>query len=176
MMNALRNVCRIVAAIMAIFMIYGCGYEFAAGGEYIDKTIKNVYVEPVVNKTSEANAENMFRAAFMDWFNKGGRFRVVDREEQADAVWRATISTLTTSVLSYQTTNLASEERMTVVMDLRFEERESKKAIWSDRAFSGLQDYPVSTAVGTESARSNALSRLSDYTAERAYRMMMSGF
>ena len=171
MRNALRF------GLAAVFLLLcGCGYQFAAGGEYIDKSVKTVYVEPVVNRTSQSNIENMFRTAFMDWFNKGGRFKVVDRAELADAIWRTTINSITTSALSYQTTNVASEERMTAILDLKFEERESGNAIWSDPAFSGMQDYPVSSAVGTESARNNALSKLSDYTAERAYRMMMSGF
>lgn len=160
----------------ALFVFWGCGYHFSPGGESIDQGIKTVYIEPIANKTSEANAENILRSAFIDWFIKGNRFKVVDQRDRADAIWRGTIQTITTSAISYKTSNLASEERMRVILDLKFVERESQKVIWADTAFSGYQDYPIADAMNTESARKMALSKLSAYTAERAYRMMMSGF
>jgi hypothetical protein len=164
------------AAVILLLVLCGCGYRFFPGGEHIDKEIKTVFIEPLANKTSEANIENTFRAAFIDWFIKGNRFKVVDREDIADAIWRGSVNTLTTTALSYRTSNLAAEERMTVVLDLKFEERESKKEVWQDRGFSVYQDYAITDVMNTDSARKNALSKLSIYTAEKAYRAMMSGF
>ena len=164
------------AIIGVMILLTACGYRFSPGGEHIDKGVKTVFIEPFANRTSEANIENAFRAAFIDWISRGGRFKVSDRLDEADAVWTGSINTLITSVLSYRTTNVAAEERMTVVMELKFEERESKKEIWTDKTFSAYQDYPITDALNTESARKNALSKLSVYTAERAYRAMMSGF
>jgi outer membrane lipopolysaccharide assembly protein LptE/RlpB len=167
---------RCCAAVVTVMLLFGCGYHLSAGGEYIDKGLKTVYVAPFTNKTSEANIENTFRAAFMDWFIKGNRFKIVDQADQADTIWRGTIQSLMTTTLSYQTSNVAAEERMTVVLDLKFEERESRKEIWADKAFSAFQDYRITDVMNTDSARKNALSRLSAYAAEGAYRMMMSGF
>ena len=167
---------KIAALTLAVFVLVGCGYYFSPGGEHIDQGMKTVYIEPFVNKTSEANIENIFRAAFIEWFVKGNRFQVVDRMDMADTIWRGSINTLSTTALSYRTSNLAAEERMTVVMEFKFEERESRKEIWADRTFSAYQDYAITDAVNTESARKNALSKLSIYAAEKAYRAMMSGF
>ena len=65
---------------------------------------------------------------------------------------------------------------MTLTLELSFEDRRTKKVIWKDGNFSGTQDYPVANVNDTETARKNALTKLSRDTAERAYRMMMSGF
>jgi hypothetical protein len=167
---------KLSVTILVVVLLFGCGYQFAPGGEYIDQGMRTVYIEPFANKTSEANIENIFRAAFIEWFVKGNRFKVVDRMDMADTIWRGSINTLITSALSYRTSNLAAEERMMVVMEFKFEERESRKEIWTDRAFSAYQDYAITDMVNTESARKNALSKLSLYTAEKAYRAMMSGF
>ena len=43
-------------------------------------------------------------------------------------------------------------------------------------AFSGTGDYPVTTVGVTETSRKNALIKLANDTAERAYRLIMSGF
>jgi len=161
---------------IALCLLFSCGYRFSPGGENIDQGIRTVYIAPFANKTSEANIENTFRAAFIEWFIKGNRFKVVDQADAADAIWRGSIDNLGTTALSFRTSNLAAEERMTVVLELKFEERESRKEIWADRRFSAYQDYPIADAMNTESARKNALSKLSMFTAEKAYRAMMSGF
>lgn len=175
-MARLKNYPVLMIILALLVVVGGCGYHFSPGGESIDKNIKTVYVEPINNKTGEANAENIFRSAFIDWFSKGNRFKVVDQPERADALWKGTIQSITTAALSYRAANLASEERMTVVLDLKFVERDSQNVIWSDNAFSWRQDYPIADPMNTESSRKMALSELSRYAAERAYRMMMSGF
>jgi hypothetical protein len=169
-----RTGMRAVAA--ALILLCGCGYRFSPGGEHINKEVRTVYIAPLANKTNEANIENRFRSAFVDWFIKTSRFQVVDQESRADAIWQGSVNSLTTSALSYQTSNLAAEERMTVVLELKFVERESGKVIWADRAFSSYQDYKITDVMNTDSARKNAESKLSVDTAERAYRAMMSGF
>jgi hypothetical protein len=150
-------------------------YRFSPGGEGIDPAVRTVYIEPFANRTSEANLETMFRSAFTDWFAKGAVSSSSIRH-QADALWRGGAQTLTTTTLSYRASNIAAEERMVVVLDLQFIHRESGRVIWSDRAFSGTQDYAIPEGTNTESARKNALAKLAMDTAERAYRMMMSGF
>jgi len=166
-----------IAILIAVMLVpAGCGYRFAPGGEHIDPGIRKVFIEPFGNRTSEANVEDTFRLAITDQFVKGKRFQIVDGGDQADALIRGSIKTLATTPLSYRTTNLAAEERMTLTVELTFEERRSKKIIWKDENFTGTQEYPVASLSDTETSRKNALSKLSNDTAERAYRMLMSGF
>jgi outer membrane lipopolysaccharide assembly protein LptE/RlpB len=157
-------------------VLAACGYHFSPGGEYIDPDVRKVFIEPFANRTSQANLEDTIRLAITDWFVRGRRFQIVDNEAQADAIFRGTVKSLTTAPLSSRTTNLAAEERMTLTLELSFEDRRTKKVIWKDANFSGTQDYPVASLSDTETARKNALTKLSRDTAERAYRMMMSGF
>ena len=44
-------------------LILSCGYGFAPKGDYIDKRIQNIYVEPFDNKTPQAGVENYIRTA-----------------------------------------------------------------------------------------------------------------
>jgi len=164
----------ILIAVMIILI--GCGYQFSPGGEHIDPGIRKVFIEPLGNRTSEASIEDTFRLAMTDQFIKGKRFQIVDGEDQADALVRGSIKSLSTTALSYRTTNLAAEERMTLTVDLTFAESRTKKVIWKDENFTGTQEYPVASLSDTETARKNALSKLANDTAERAYRMLMSGF
>lgn len=167
---------RFIILTTMFLVLAACGYHFSPGGEYIDPDVRKVFIEPFANRTSQANLEDTIRLAITDWFVRGRRFQIVDNEAQADAIFRGTVKSLTTAPLSSRTTNLAAEERMTLTLELSFEDRRTKKVIWKDANFSGTQDYPVASLSDTEAARKNALTKLSRDTAERAYRMMMSGF
>lgn len=168
---------RIIILLTILFLVSsGCGYRFSPGGEYIDPEIRKVFIEPFANRTNQANLEDTVRLAITDWFIRGQRFQIVDSESQADAIFRGIVKSLSTVPLSYKTTNVAAEERMTLTLDLTFEDRRTKKVIWKNGDFSGTQDYPVASLSDTETARKNALTKLSKDTAERAYRMLMSGF
>jgi hypothetical protein len=162
-----------------VLALAGCGYYFAGGGENIDVSIQKVYVQTFINGTSEAGIENTFRSAFIDQFVRGGRFKLVDSRASANAVLKGNIKTLNTSPLSHTLGSIAAEQRLTVVLELVFEESSGdKKVIWLNKDFSCTGDYTVDTssATTTEFGRKNALTKLASDTAERAYSMMMSGF
>jgi hypothetical protein len=161
--------------LLAAVMIAGCGYRFA-GEESIDSALRTVFVDPFVNKTSEAHAETIFRTAFINRFVQESRFRLAKSREEADAVCRGTIRSLQVSPLAYKASNLAASERLTITLELSFEERGSGRVIWTDGAFTGTGDYPVTTVGVTEASRKNALVKLAGDAAERAYRLMMAGF
>ncbi|HOO00338.1 MAG TPA: LptE family protein [Syntrophales bacterium] len=172
-MTAGRGILRAAAVFLALAALWGCGYRFSGGGDDIPAGIVRVYVEPPRNQTGEAGLENTFRAAFTDWFIKGGRFKVTSSPEEADAVWRGTIKSLVSSHLSFRQANVAQEERLTVTIEVTFRDRSTGRVLWEDKNFTGSQDYNLS---GGEAAKKEALSTLAADTAERAYRMMMSGF
>ena len=175
LLHSLRGM-TVVAAFLSVVLVAGCGYRFSPGGENIDKKIKTVFVDNFANKTSVANFENTVRNSFIDQFIVGGRFTLVDRRDNADAVFKGSVNSIVTSPLSYQKTGLASGERLSVSMELVFEEQDNHKLIWDNKNFTAIQDYSYSDINTRETNRSNALIKLSNDSAEKAYRLMMSGF
>jgi hypothetical protein len=165
-----------VAALLLAVLLAGCGYRFSDIEESIHPDIRTVFVDVFANKTSEANVENIFRTAFINRFVQEGRFKLAGSREKADAVCRGTIRSLQVSPLSYKTSNFAAEERLSITLRLSFDESVSGRTIWSDDAFVGTVEYPVTTVGVTETSRKNALVKLANDTAERAYRLLMSGF
>jgi len=94
----------------------------------------------------------------------------------ADAILKGSIKSLTTSHLSYDINNIAVEERVTMTMELVFEERDTEKVIWMNKNLSAMEDYRITDQLASESSRKDALIKLSNDTAEKVYRLMMSGF
>ena len=162
--------------LLLVLLLTGCGYRFTGGGESINPAVRTVFVDTFTNRTSEAYADAIFRNAFISRFVQEGRFRLAGSRAEADAICRGTIKMLQVSPLAYKAGNLSAEDRLTIVLEISFEERESGRRIWSDSAFTGVGDYPVTTVGATETNRKNALIKLANDTAERAYRLIMSGF
>ena len=157
-------------------LLLSCGYGFAPQGEHIDKRIVNIYVAPFVNKTSEAEAENILRNAFIDQILQGNRFKSVPTLEQADAVINVNIISITTGVLSYRNNILAAEERMTLTLEASLREKDSGKTIWSSQNVVGTSDYKLQDNVNPKPARQQALIKLAKDTAENTFNLMMSDF
>ncbi len=164
--------------VIVFVLAAGCGYHFSSSGEHIDKSIQTVFVDNFSNKTSEARIENYFRNQSIDEFRKGSRFKIVDRKELSDAILRGNINRLTTSHLSYGKADLTKEDRVTVTMEVFFEERKSKKVIWHNKNLSGSEEYKVDEGnpTTTDTHRRNAIKKLASDMAEKAYRYIMSGF
>jgi len=160
----------------ACFWLMSCGYGFAPQGEHIDRRIVNLYVAPVVNKTSEAEAENILRTAFIDQILQSNRFKSASSPEQADAIIKASIISITTGVLSYRNNILAAEERMTITLEASLREKDSGKIIWSSPNVVGTADYRLQDNVNPKPARQQALAKLAKDTAENTFNLMMSDF
>jgi outer membrane lipopolysaccharide assembly protein LptE/RlpB len=166
-----------VVLLCCFLLVVACGYRFIPDGEAIDKNIQKIFVDVFVNKTSEANIENSFRTAFIDRVTQGQRFKLAESPGEADAILKGSIESLNAAPLSYQATNLAAEDRITVVLSLTLEAQNPKNVIWANSSFSGTQDYSMGNNLSVAQAnKKNALIKLSNDTAERAYRLMMSGF
>lgn len=157
--------------------LLACGYSFAPQGDYIDKRIRNIYVEQFKNNTAQAEVENYVRSAFIDQFIQTSRFKIVESAELADAIIKGSVLNLSTNPLSYRSTTLAAEERATMTLDVTFRERESGKDIWKSKGISGTVDYTIDSNINLLPAtRKTAFIKLANDTAEKTFNQMMSGF
>ena len=160
----------------ALWILAGCGYHFSGAGGAQLAHLHTFSIDVFVNKTNETYAENVFRNAFTTRFIQAGRFKRATNSEEADFTCRGTINRILTSPLSYDAANLASEERMTATLEIICEERETGHILWENRNFTGTGDYRFVGAASVEKNRKDALLKLADDMAERAYSLMMSDF
>ena len=170
----IKWVMKCLAVLLLSLLTAGCGYHFNEIADESLNGIQKVYVGNFPNRTDEAYLENIFRNALIDQFIRGNRFQVVGDEAEADAVIQGTIQRITTSHTAYEKTDLAAEEQVSLIVQIIFENRETGRAIWENRNFSGVEDYLVLNAL--EDGKKKALIKLSEDMAERAYRYMIAGF
>lgn len=167
-----------ITAICFLFVLFlGCGYSFAPRGETIDGRIQKIYVKAFDNKTSQAQLEQYIRNALIDQFLQNSRFQVVNDQEAADAVVEGAVVNFYTSSIARGQNNLAAEERATMVLNVSFQERASGKTLWEARRMTDSVDYFLSEDINfLPAARKQALMKLAEDMAEKAFNLMMSGF
>ncbi len=167
---------RWVSLVLLALQLSGCGYSFSGMSKSSYPTIQSVYVDVFTNKTSEPNLDVIFRSAFGNEIVQNSHFKLASSQGEADAILRGTLVSMQVSPLAYKTGSLSAEDRITVAMELFFEERVSGRILWTNGSFVGTGDYRISGIGATEVARRAAFTKLAGDSAEKAYRLMMSDF
>lgn len=162
--------------LLLMLVISACGYHFPGGDGAKTIHLRTFYVDVFVNKTNEVDAGEIIKRAFTSRFIEEGRFTLAASSDGADLICRGSIKSIQVAPLSYKASNIAAEERMTVVMEVIFEDSSNGHAIWSDRALIATGDYLAGNTSTVEKNRKNALLKLAGDAAEKAYRLMMSDF
>jgi len=86
--------------LLTVFFFFGCtGYHL--GGSK-PEGIKTVYLEPIINKTSESAIEIQATEALRQRIQFDGRTTLVNRKELADGVITVTLSKFTISAISFR--------------------------------------------------------------------------
>ena len=167
---------RLISIVLLVLLLSGCGYSFSGMSKSAYPTIQSVFVDTFTNRTSEANLDVILRTAFSNEIVQNGHFKLVSSRGEADAIFRGTILSLQVAPLAYKAGSLSAEDRITVTLELIFEDRVSGRTLWTNGSFIGTGDYRVTAVGATEANRKNALIKLAGDSAEKAYRLMMSDF
>jgi len=184
--NRLANLCTVATLLLCLGGV-GCGYHLAPTGNPVGASSagrnndgqKAIFVATFTNNTPEPNIEMRFRNAFIDQFIKGRRFKFVDAEGLAEVVLKGNIKNLVMSPLAYRSgSNLAIEKRITVTLSLSLEAKGTASTLWREENFSQWADYTLddTSFSASQAGQKNALSKLANDAAERAYRMMTADF
>ena len=109
-------------SLLATLLISGCGYSFQGSGSILPPDVKTVAIPLAENNTTEPGLGQRFTESLRSRFDRYGAVKVVDNEDEADAVLVAKVIDVQTEV-SDTTSNtdieLESEVVLTVSAELR---------------------------------------------------------
>jgi outer membrane lipopolysaccharide assembly protein LptE/RlpB len=69
----------------------GCGYAFSGAGTILPPDVKNIYIPPVENNSTELGLSNTVTEALREQFESYGVVSIVERQSEADAVLTAKV-------------------------------------------------------------------------------------
>ncbi|MEK7679949.1 MAG: LPS assembly lipoprotein LptE, partial [Deltaproteobacteria bacterium] len=98
--------------------------------------------------------------------------------EEAEAVLYGTIASYSLTPVSYTKSDVNQEYRLTVVISVRIEQKDTGKILWEDHAITDYEDFAVniSNVSATREAEEQALKKLAKDTSRNVKEKLLEGF
>jgi len=156
-------------------MVSSCGYRFAGGGTF-PGGIKSVFVEILENRTAEVGVASLFTNDLIYEITLSGDVKIVS-QDRAQGVLSGAVTQLSTQTISRKGLEEAAERRLTVFVDLKLTDQNSK-IVWSGNGIAASEAYPVADLSKelTEKNKREALEKLSKRLAEVINNRLSSDF
>jgi outer membrane lipopolysaccharide assembly protein LptE/RlpB len=134
---------------VATLSLAGCGYSLVGKASNIPQDVRSVYVEPLENRTPRQQVEQLLTQAIVEELVTRRSFEVVNKAEDADALLRGKVMTLTLRPVAFDPQGLATDFEISITADMRFERavrdpaQTEPEVLWKNARYLFRQDYPV---------------------------------
>ncbi len=159
-----------------LIFVSGCGYHLRGGGDTLPQDIRTVALISFVNKTYDAEIELLISSALSSEFSKGSRLMVLP-EAKADTILTGTLISINDRPVSFSSSDVASEYRITIKLDALLSRR-GGDVIWKGKGIEEVADYQSvpGDIQETEKNRDEARQELAVEMADLVYDSLFEGF
>ena len=187
--------------VMLLASVSGCGYSWlGSNNPWNAKGVQSVYIQTLRNDTLKAGVEVPFTSALVKEFAKGGRFKIVSNELDADAVVSGSVATASSAVggsttvpaITKDKVALATLEDYVIATDytasasiiVNLTRKVDGKVLWS-QTLNRSKSYPGNNRYGLQGTTSVlinssqeqfALIEIARFLASDAYENMLEAF
>jgi outer membrane lipopolysaccharide assembly protein LptE/RlpB len=136
---------RRLLAVLALATSVGCGYHLIGTSGTLPPKLKKLYIAPFVSQTGRPDLDQRLAEAVSQEWVRRGRFQLVERAEDADAVMTCSLFGLQVNPVRYDDRGRATEYQMGVGADVKLVDRTGEKPVelWHDPRFSRSTSYLV---------------------------------
>lgn len=183
----IRKILVLAVSIFIPLFLASCGYHFSGEGEGPKPGLKYVAIPVFENRTSEPDLGALFAGALRQEFIRRGPIQIVPVEE-AEAVFKATITSIYITPVAHRpvenvvSNRITIENRVYVTLDIRCEEKATRKVFWRDPQFRYYKVYRLNSdplhpdALSGFENRQVAMRYLAEEMASRIHDRFLSNF
>ena len=143
-MNCLRKQksCYLQLTILSVLLFLpACGYSFSGSGSSLPEQIKTVSIAAVKNGTTEPGLGPKLREAIKLRFERYGAVKIIDNEEQADAILSSEIKSLETRTKSVTgATDIELETELFITLGASLSTAYGEP-LWSNEQIAASESY-----------------------------------
>jgi len=141
---------RIVKSIISVMVIalFGCAGPYAPAPQILPSHIRNVYIRPFVNSTSQYGLEEKLTLKVIDEFVRDGRLKVVNSEAEADGIVAGEISKYILQPLTYDANMVTEQYKLWVLLNVNFVDKAKNVTMWTEPNLEGIQIFYDTTRGG----------------------------
>ena len=182
-MRSLRPLLHVLAALLLIAPLGGCGYSLAGRGSFLPANIKVIGVPLFTNNTNVFDLDRRITEKVRGELSGRGKYRVEPTTTGADAILTGVISSVTITPTAWNTANQATRYVLSLTASVELRAAgEGGKVIWTNPSLQFREEYEVtSTTFATDAAAflgsdTNALERLATEFARSVIAAMLEAF
>ena len=173
--------------ILALFSVYGCGYNFRADGEPVGIEIKSIAIPMVESSSAEKGFESDFTTVLRNEFISHARVPLKDKD-QANMVLRIEIYEVNTQPLTYDSSRTSvsgrvfthettSSRRLVLCLNASLIDSSTGKSVWNDSSMTEETMFAVTAdPLVNRKNRKEALLKIAGLLSERIYNRTMERF
>jgi outer membrane lipopolysaccharide assembly protein LptE/RlpB len=174
----LLNQCRNIAfVLLCTVVLNACGYRFAGQGAY-PKGVEKILIEVFENRTSKVGIERVVTNQVVFEFTRQREKSLTSRAEDADAILKGVIRTISTQTIARVGTEVASQREVVMTVDLKLVQLDGEQVLWAAKGISDRQAYDVveGSNIATDQNENVAIARLSERISQRIFSRLTNNF
>ena len=172
----------ILAALLALMPLSGCGYSLAGRGSFLPAYIRNIGVPPFTNNTTVFDVDRRVTEQVRRELTGRGKYKVFPTEAGNDAVLTGEISSISVAPVSFNQQQQASRYALIMSARVEFKDLKTGKVLWSNPALQFREEFEPSTGTSISDATAffgqdtNALDRMATEFARSVVSALLEAF
>ncbi len=173
-----KSLSLLLLAAAAPAWVAGCGYALVGRGSNLPEDVHRVYVAPLENRTSRAQADQYLTRAIADELVTRQRFTVVADAAESDATLSGSVNAFGVTPVAFDTEGRATEYEIAITAAMALKRTGGDEAVlWSNDRYVFRQNYPIEVSETEYVDREDqALQVAADRFAETMVTDLLQGF
>jgi outer membrane lipopolysaccharide assembly protein LptE/RlpB len=139
-----RRAATVLVLAAALASVAGCGYALVGRASNVPTDVRQVYVEPLVNRTPRSQADQFLTRAIADELVTRQRFAVLSAAEGADAVISGAVTAFAVTPVAFDQQGRATEYEIVISAAMEFSRPgEDGEVLWANDRYVFRQSYPI---------------------------------
>lgn len=165
-------------AYVGCLLLSGCGYGLVGRTSSLPPDIEEIYIAPLTNRTLREQVDQELTRAIAAEFLRRPRFRIVNTEEEADAVLKGEVTSFQVRAVGFGVEEArAREYEIQVLAKMEFRRSGTDEVIWQQPFYQFRQNYTFDLDETTFTDREDlAVLEVADEFAETLVIDILEGF
>ena len=165
------------AGAAVLLILSGCGYALVGRGSNVPEDVREVYLQPLENRTQRSQVEQFLTRSIADELVTRQRFAVVGSADAADAVISGAVVGFNTTPVAFDATGRATEYEIAITAQISFKRTGSDQVLWSNDRYTFRESYPIDPSeAGFFDREDEAIEEAAQRFAETMVSDLLEGF
>jgi hypothetical protein len=171
-----QNGHRLMAGLLFLLFISGCGYGFRGSVNNLPRDIHTVSIPVFVNESIEPGVEVVFANALIYEFNRSQTLQVVS-ESKAQALISGKIKSVVIDPVIYASLTQALERKVTFTLEIIVRRSDNQEILWQNQYLSRYEVFQVTTDPNqTQRNKEEAIKKIAKDLSERTHNSILENF